>query len=63
MNLKKACIDRYGVDEGIDVFNALIDECFEALDTGNCLEIEELIYQAGFAVDYVEDMINILSAT
>lgn len=62
LNLKDACISREGdIEEGESIFNQIIEDCEQALSSGNCEEIEEILYEAGFEPDYIMDVLDCLS--
>lgn len=60
LNLKASCINRDGEEEGMDVYNQIIEDCKEAVADGNPSEIEEILYDAGFEPDYIMDVMDIV---
>jgi hypothetical protein len=61
LNLKASCINREGEEEGLDLYNQIIEDCKEALNNGECEEIEEILYDAGFEPDYIMDVLDVIS--
>lgn len=61
LSLKASCINREGDEEGMELYNQIMEDCKEALERGECEEIEEILYDAQFEPDYIMDVIGILS--
>ena len=61
MTLKDACIARDGVEDGTSIYNTIIEDCANALETGQCHDIEGILYDEGFEPDYIMDIIDVLS--
>lgn len=58
LSLKASCISRDGLEDGMDTYNQIIEDSKEALNNGNCEEIEEILYDAGFEPDYIMDVLD-----
>ena len=60
MNLKDACISRDGTDEGTTLYTEIIEECSSAVDSGNPMDVEEILFDNGFEPDYIMDVLDAL---
>lgn len=59
--LLKVCIERDGKLEGKETYDAIIEECNEAVMLDDMEAIENILHDNGFEPDYVMDVLEVLT--